>query len=127
MGGVVLMRYGENPREVVRRIKEKIAQLELGLPAKTLADGRVSKVRVVPFYDRTTIVEETIATLKTALFEEAVLAALVVLFFLMHLRTTMTILPTLPLALAGSFILMYIMGVDSNIMSLAGLAIAIGD
>jgi Cu(I)/Ag(I) efflux system membrane protein CusA/SilA len=127
VGGVVLMRYGENPREVVRRIKEKIAQLELGLPAKTLADGRASKVRVVPFYDRTTIVDETIATLKTALFEEAVLAALVVLFFLMHLRTTMTILPTLPLALAGSFILMYIMGVDSNIMSLAGLAIAIGD
>ncbi|MGQ9651933.1 MAG: efflux RND transporter permease subunit [Phycisphaerae bacterium] len=126
VGGVVLMRYGENPREVVRRVKEKIAQLEPGLPGKTLADGRVSKVRIVPFYDRTTIVEETIDTLKVALFEELILASLVVVFFLLHLRTTAAILPTMPLALAGSFILMYLFRVDSNIMSLAGLAIAIG-
>lgn len=127
VGGVVLMRYGENPREVVRRVKEKISQLELGLPAKTLASGRVSKVRIVPFYDRTTIVEETIDTLKVALFEEAILAGLVVVFFLLHLRTAVTVLPTLPLGLAGSFVLMYLFGVSSNIMSLAGLAIAIGD
>lgn len=127
VGGVVLMRYGENPREVVGRVKNKISQLELGLPAKTLADGRLSKAAVVPFYDRTTIVEETIETLKVALFEEAILASLVVIFFLLHLRTTVTVLPTLPLALAGSFVLMYLFGVDSNIMSLAGLAIAIGD
>lgn len=127
VGGVVLMRYGENPREVVARVKEKIAQLEAGLPRKTLADGRVSAVRLVPFYDRTTIVQETLDTLKEALFEEALIAGFVVLFFLMHLRSTATVLPTLPLALAGSFILMYAFGVDSNIMSLAGLAIAIGD
>jgi len=127
VGGVVLMRYGENPREVVARVNEKIAQLEAGLPRKTLADGRVSAVRLVPFYDRTTIVQETIDTLKEALFEEALIAGFVVLFFLMHLRSTATVLPTLPLALAGSFILMYAFGVDSNIMSLAGLAIAIGD
>jgi Cu(I)/Ag(I) efflux system membrane protein CusA/SilA len=127
VGGVVLMRYGENPREVVRRVKEKISRLEPGLPVKTLADGRVSRVRITPFYDRTTIVEETIDTLKKALFEEAIIASLIVVFFLLHLRTTVTVLPTLPLALAGSFILMYLFGVDSNIMSLAGLAIAIGD
>jgi len=127
VGGVVLMRYGENPREVVARVKDKIAQLEAGLPTKKLADGRISKVRLVPFYDRTTIVHETIDTLKEALFEEAIIASLVVVFFLMHLRTTVTVLPTLPLALAGSFILMYAFGIDSNIMSLAGLAIAIGD
>ncbi|MDX2147957.1 MAG: efflux RND transporter permease subunit [Planctomycetota bacterium] len=127
VGGVVLMRYGENPREVVARVNEKIAQLEAGLPRKTLANGRVSAVRLVPFYDRTTIVQETIDTLKEALFEEALIAGFVVLFFLMHLRSTATVLPTLPLALAGSFILMYAFGVDSNIMSLAGLAIAIGD
>lgn len=126
VGGVVHMRYGENPRAVVDRVKAKIAQLEPGMPAKTLADGRVSKVKIVPFYDRTTIVEQTIETLKTALFEEAVLASLVILFFLLHIRTTLTVLPSLPLALAGSFILMYLIGVDSNIMSLAGLAIAIG-
>ena len=127
VGGVVLMRYGENPREVVARVKDKIAQLEAGLPSKKLADGRVSRVRLVPFYDRTTIVQETIGTLKTALFEEAIIASLVIVFFLMHLRTTVAVLPTLPLALAGSFILMYAFGIDSNIMSLAGLAIAIGD
>lgn len=127
VGGVVLMRYGENPREVVARVKDKITQLEAGLPTKKLADGRISKVRLVPFYDRTTIVRETIDTLKEALFEEAIIASLVVVFFLMHLRTTVAVLPTLPLALAGSFILMYSFGIDSNIMSLAGLAIAIGD
>lgn len=127
VGGVVLMRYGENPREVVQRVKDKITQLEPGLPSKTLSNGKVSKVKVVPFYDRTTIVNETIDTLKKALFEEVILASLVVLFFLFHLRTTATVLPTIPLGLAGSFILMYLCGVDSNIMSLAGLAIAIGD
>ncbi len=127
VGGVVLMRYGGNPRDVIRRVKEKIAQLDPGLPSKTLPDGRVSKVRIVPFYDRSTIVEETIGTLKAALFEEAILSGFIVVFFLLHLRTALTILPTLPLAVAGSFILMYLFGVDSNIMSLAGLAIAIGD
>ncbi len=127
VGGVVLMRYGENPRAVIERVKAKIAQLEPGLPEKALADGRTSKVRIVSFYDRTTIVEQTIDTLKEALVQEAALAALVILFFLLHVRATLTVLPMLPLALAGSFICMYLLGVDSNIMSLAGLAIAIGD
>jgi len=127
VGGVVLMRYGENPRSVVDRVKAKVAQLEPGMPSKLLADGRTSKVRIVPFYDRTTIVNETIGTLKQALSEEALLASLVILVFLLHLRTTATVLATLPLAVAGTFVLMYAFGVDSNIMSLAGLAIAIGD
>ena len=127
VGGVVLMRYGENPREVMKRVKAKIAQLELGLTSMTLASGRVSSVRIAPFYDRTTIVNETIGTLKKALSEEALLASLVILVFLLHLRTTATVLATLPLAVASTFILMYLFGVDSNIMSLAGLAIAIGD
>ncbi|MDD3585354.1 MAG: efflux RND transporter permease subunit [Kiritimatiellae bacterium] len=127
VGGVVLMRYGENPRAVMRRVKAKLAQLESGLPAKTLANGRTSKVRIVPFYDRTTIVNETIATLQEALSEELLLASIVILFFLLHLRTTATVLATLPLAVALTFILMYLFGIDSNIMSLAGLAIAIGD
>jgi copper/silver efflux system protein len=127
VGGVVLMRYGENPRAVLDRVKAKIEQLTPGLPAKQLSDGRTSKVRLVPFYDRTTIVEQTIDTLKEALFEEAILAGFIILFFLLHIRTTLTVIPTLPLALAGSFLLMYLLGIDSNIMSLAGLAIAIGD
>jgi len=127
VGGVVLMRYGENPRVVVQGIKDKIAQLQAGLPKKTLADGRVSSVRVIPFYDRTTIVQETIDTLSTALVEEAILASIVILIFLLHFRSTITVLVTLPLAVASSFLLMYFFGIDSNIMSLAGLAIAIGD
>ena len=127
VGGVVLMRYGENPRDVVARVKAKIDQLEPGLPRKTLADGRVSRVSLVPFYDRGTIVDETIDTLRRALTEEALLAGFVVLVFLLHLRTVTTVVSTLPLAVAATFILMYAFGVDSNIMSLAGLAIAIGD
>jgi len=127
VGGVALMRYGENPLHVVERVKAKIKQLEAGLPQKTLPDGRVSKVRIVPFYDRTDIVQETIDTLKEALSEEALMAAAVILIFLLHLRSTVSVLVTLPLSVCLCFILMYGFGVDSNIMSLAGLAIAIGD
>src|SRR6185436_12068745 len=117
----------ENPLHVVERVKEKIKQLELGLPQKTLADGRISKVKIVPFYDRTDIVKETVDTLKDALLEEALMASLVILIFLLHLRSTVSVIVTLPLSVGLCFILMYVFGVDSNIMSLAGLAIAIGD
>lgn len=127
VGGVVLMRYGENPLDVVERVKAKVKQLEPGLPQKTLADGRVSKVKIVPFYDRTDIVKQTIATLKEALTEEALMASAVILIFLLHLRSTVSVLVTLPLSVCLCFVLMYAFGVDSNIMSLAGLAIAIGD
>ncbi|HBJ85536.1 MAG TPA: CusA/CzcA family heavy metal efflux RND transporter, partial [Verrucomicrobiales bacterium] len=127
VGGVVLMRYGENPQHVVEKVKAQIKQLEAGLPQKTLADGRVSKVRVVPFYDRTDIVNQTIDTLKSALSEEALMASLVILIFLLHLRSTAAVIVTLPLSVCLCFILMFAFGVDSNIMSLAGLAIAIGD
>ena len=108
-------------------MKEKIKQLEPGLPQKTLADGRVSKVKIVFFYDRTDIVKQTIDTLKEALMEEALMASAVILIFLLHLRSTVSVLVTLPLSVGFCFILMYVFGIDSNIMSLAGLAIAIGD
>lgn len=127
VGGVVLMRYGENPQHVVERVREKFKQLELGLPQKTLADGRVSKVNIVPFYDRTDIVKETVATLQEALLEEALMASAIIFIFLLHLRSTVSVLITLPLSVGLCFILMYFFGVDANIMSLAGLAIAIGD
>lgn len=127
VGGVVLMRYGENPLQVVERLKSKIKQLEPGLPQKTLSDGRLSKVQIVPFYDRTDIVKETISTLKEALLEEGILASVVIIIFLLHLRSTLSVLATFPLSVGLCFILMYVGGVDSNIMSLAGLAIAIGD
>ena len=127
VGGVVLMRYGENPLQVVERVKAKIKQLEPGFPQKTLTDGRTSKIKIVPFYDRTDIVRETIGTLKEALSQEALLASAIIIIFLLHLRSTVSVLVTLPLSFAFAFVLMYFLGVDSNIMSLAGLAIAIGD
>jgi Cu(I)/Ag(I) efflux system membrane protein CusA/SilA len=127
VGGVVLMRYGENPRNVVAQVKEKIKQLELGLPQKTLPDGRISKVKIVPFYDRTEIVNQTIDTLREALLEEVLMASAVIFIFLLHLRSTLSVIVTLPLSVGLCFILMYGFGVDANIMSLAGLAIAIGD
>lgn len=127
VGGVLLMRYGENPMHVLDQVKAKIEQLAPGLPEKTLADGRVSKVKIVPFYDRTDIVNQTIDTLKEALLEEALMASAVILIFLLHFRSTVSVIVTLPLSIALCFILMYLFGVDSNIMSLAGLAIAIGD
>jgi Cu(I)/Ag(I) efflux system membrane protein CusA/SilA len=129
VGGVVTMRYGENPREVMTRVNEKLKQLDKGLSGfrKKLADGRVSTPKIVSFYDRTDIINETIATLKEALSEEALVAGLVILIFLLHLRSTACVLVTLPLSVAACFILMYLFDVDSNIMSLAGLAIAIGD
>jgi Cu(I)/Ag(I) efflux system membrane protein CusA/SilA len=127
VGGVVTMRYGENPLEVVERVKAKLAEIAPGLARKTLADGRVSQVQIVPFYDRSTIIHETIDTLKEALTEEALVASLIIVLFLLHLRSTFCVLMTFPLSVMVCFILMYLAGVDSNIMSLAGLAIAIGD
>lgn len=127
VGGVVTMRYGENPLAVIERVKQKIAELAPGLPTKTLADGTVSRVTIVPFYDRTGLIHETLDTLRSALTQEAIAAALVVFFFLLHLRSSLAIISTLPLSVGISFIIMYLLGIDSNIMSLAGLAIAIGD
>jgi copper/silver efflux system protein len=126
VGGVVTMRYGENPLRVIERVKDRIRQMEPGLRV-TLPDGKQVPVRVVPFYDRTSLIYETMETLREALTEEAIVAGLVVVIFLLHLRSSLAILPTLPLSVAMSFIVMYWLGVDSNLMSLAGIAIAIGD
>lgn len=128
VGGVVTMRYGENPRRVIDRVKKKIQEIAPGLPQKTLPDGRVSKVQIVAYYDRTDIIHETMDTLKQTLTEEALVAGLVVVVFLLHLRSSIAVIAaTLPTSIAFSFIVMYLLGVDTNIMSLAGLAIAIGD
>jgi Cu(I)/Ag(I) efflux system membrane protein CusA/SilA len=126
VGGIVLMRFGENPLRVLERVKQKIAEIEPGLKI-VLSDGQQVPVRIVPFYDRTDIVYETMGTLREALTEEAIVVGIVVIIFLLHMRSSLVILSTLPLSVAMSFIVMYQLGVDSNIMSLAGLAIAVGD
>ena len=116
VGGVVVMRYGENPREVIERVKEKIASLEPDL------DG----IKIVGIYDRTQLVDETVATLSDALFHETLITIAVMVLFLLHVRASIVIAITLPMAVLMSFIAMNVFGVDANIMSLAGIAIAIG-
>jgi len=116
VGGVVVMRYGENPREVIDRVKAKIASLESEL------DG----IEIVGVYDRTTLVDETIATLSDALLHETLITIAVMVLFLLHVRASIVIAITLPMAVLMSFIAMHVFGVDANIMSLAGIAIAIG-
>ncbi len=116
VGGVVIMRYGANPRNVIQRVKEKIASLEPEL------DG----LRIVPVYDRTGLIDETIHTLSEALVEETAITIVVVVLFLLHVQSSLVIAVTLPLAVLMAFAAMKLFGVDANIMSLAGIAIAIG-
>ena len=116
VGGVVVMRYGENPREVIQRVKAKVAALESEL------DG--IKIRAV--YDRTVLIDETITTLSDALGHELVITIMVIVLFLLHVRASIVIAITLPMAVLMAFISMKVFGVDANIMSLAGIAIAIG-
>ncbi len=125
-GGVVLVRYGANPLEVIERVKQRMQEISTGLPKKTLPDGSVSQVQIVPFYDRTTLIHETLDTLSDALFEQVLVTTFVVLMFLRHVRSCIVISLTMPFAVMVCFILMKLFGVDSNLMSLGGIAIAIG-
>ncbi len=126
VGGVVVVRYGENPLAAIKNVKKKIAEIAPGLPRKTLADGTLSQVSVVPFYDRTGLIYETLGTLNTALTEEILITIIVVLIMLMHLRSSILISGLLPLAVLMCFIAMKLFHVDANIVALSGIAIAIG-
>ena len=116
-GGVVMMRYGENPLEVTKRIKAKIRELQKGLP-----EG----VRIVPFYDRTRLIESAVHTVKKILEHEILIATIAILLILTHVRSVFVVIITLPLSILIAFILMRIFGISSNIMSLSGIAISIG-
>nr|MBP7651873.1 efflux RND transporter permease subunit [Candidatus Dependentiae bacterium] len=126
VGGVVVVRYGANPLEVIKNVKLKMTEIEKGLPAKTLADGTVSSVKIIPFYDRTGLIQETLGTLKNAISEEIIITIIVILLMVLHLKSSLLISAVLPLAVLMSFIGMKIFGVDANIVSLSGIAIAIG-
>lgn len=117
VGGVVLMRYGENPLEVTERIKEKIATLAPGLP-----EG----VRIVPFYDRTPLIRNALATVSDTVREELIICTVAILIVMGHLGGAFVVSLTLPLAVLFSFLMMRIFGIPSNIMSLAGIAISVG-
>jgi Cu(I)/Ag(I) efflux system membrane protein CusA/SilA len=126
VGGVVVVRYGDNPLAAIKNVKAKIAELSPGLPRKTLPDGTVSQVTIVPFYDRTGLIYETLGTLNTALIEEILITILVVIVMVMQLRSSLLIAGLLPLAVLMCFIGMKLFGVDANIVALSGIAIAIG-
>ena len=126
VGGVVVVRYGENPLATIKRLKEKINEIEPSLPRKTLPDGRVSQVKIIPFYDRSGLIYETLDTLNRALTEEILITIIVVVVMLMHLRSSALISGLLPLAVLMCFIGMKIFKVDANIVALSGIAIAIG-
>jgi copper/silver efflux system protein len=117
VGGIVVMRSGENAQFVIDRIKEKIKEIAPGLP-----EG----VRIVPAYDRSTLIREAVGTLERALIEAAIVVAIIVTLFLLHFRSILRIIIEIPIAVLLAFILMYTFNITSNIMSLGGIILAIG-
>ncbi|MBT8288847.1 MAG: efflux RND transporter permease subunit [Bacteroidia bacterium] len=126
VGAVVVARYGANPMEVINNVKDKINELSPGLPSKVLSDGRTSQVTIVPFYDRTELIQETLGTLNEALSLEILITILVIIIMVFNLRASILISGLLPVAVLMVFIAMKLFGVDANIVALSGIAIAIG-
>ena len=117
VGGIVIMRYGENALEVIKRVKQKLKDLEKGLP-----EG----VEIITGYDRSALIERAVETLKSKLTEEMIVVALICIIFLLHFRSAFVAIFTLPVGILMSFLIMYTLGINANIMSLGGIAIAIG-
>ncbi len=126
VGGVVVARFMENPLTVISAVKEQMKLIGPGLPRKTLENGETSQVTIVPFYDRTTLIHETLDTLSSALYMQILITVIVVLIMLRNLRNSLLISGLLPLGVLTAFVLMKYTGVDANIMALGGIAIAIG-
>ena len=126
VGGVVVARYGANPMEVITNVKTKIKELSIGLPNKVLSDGRTSQVTIVPFYDRSELIKETLGTLKEALNLEILITILVIVIMVFNLKASILISSLLPVAVLMVFIAMKLFNVDANIVALSGIAIAIG-
>jgi len=126
VGGVVVARYGENPMQVIENVKNEIEKIQPGLPSKTLEDGTESKVTIVPFYDRSGLIMETLGTLESALTEEMIISIIVVIILVLNLRASLLISSLLPMGVLMTFIVMKQFGVTANIVALSGIAIAIG-
>ncbi|MDH3246935.1 MAG: efflux RND transporter permease subunit, partial [Saprospiraceae bacterium] len=125
-GGVVIARYGSNPMEVINLVKDKINEIAPGLPTKTLRDGTVSQLTIVPFYDRTKLIQETLGTLERALSHEILISIIVVIILVLNLKASLLISSLLPVGVLMTFIVMRYAGIDANIVALSGIAIAIG-
>ena len=117
VGGIVVMRYGENALEVIRNVKAKLRSLQSGLP-----EG----VEIVEGYDRSNLINRAIHTLQTKLIEEMAVVAAICVIFLLHVRSALVAIVTLPVGILMSFLIMYPLGINANVMSLGGIAIAIG-
>lgn len=126
VGGVVIARYGDNPLKTIENVKKKIDEISPGLPSKTLSDGTLSKVTIVPFYDRTGLIYETLGTLNEAISLQILITIIVIIIMVFHLRASIMISALLPLAVLMVFIMMRYFNVDANIVALSGIAIAIG-
>ncbi len=126
VGAVVVARYGSNPMEVINNVKQKIKEISPSLPEKKLKDGSISKVTIVPFYDRTQLIKETIGTLESSLLHEIIICIIVVLVLVLNFRASVVISALLPLAVFMTFIIMKLTGIQANIVALSGIAIAIG-
>ncbi len=125
-GAVVVSRFGANPLQVIENVKKKIKEISPGLPSKVLADGTVSKVTIVPFYDRSGLINETLGTLEEALEHEILISIIVVIVLMMNIRASIIVSSLLPIAVLMTFITMKYFGVDANVVALSGIAIAIG-
>lgn len=126
VGGIVVARHGANPMEVIAALKARIAELEPSLPRRVLSDGTEARVRLVPFYDRSQLIAETLQTLAQALLQQVLITVIVVLVMLRNLRGSLLIAGLLPLSVLGCFAVMKLAGVQANVMALAGIAVAIG-
>ena len=126
VGGVVVARYGSNPLQVINGVKDKIDEISSGLPKKTLANGTESQLTIVPFYDRTKLIKETLGTLEEALSLEILITILVVIIMVVNLRASLLISSLLPLSVLMVFICMRYFNIEANIVALSGIAIAIG-
>lgn len=126
VGAVIVARDGANPMQVIQAVKAQIEKLQPELPKKRLADGRLSQLTIVPFYDRSILINETIATLETALNLEILISMIVILVLVWNLRSAILISALLPVSVLIVFIAMKLVGVDANIVALSGIAIAIG-
>ncbi|MHB9039408.1 MAG: efflux RND transporter permease subunit [Melioribacteraceae bacterium] len=117
VGGIIVMRNGENAKDVIDRVKEKIKEITPGLPPG---------VEIVTSYDRSTLIKEAVGTLERALIEASITVSIMVMIFLLHFRSIVRILIELPISILIAFILMYLFGISSNIMSLGGIILAVG-
>ena len=126
VGGVVVARYGANPLEVIDAVKTKIKELSPGLPSKILSDGRHSQVQIIPFYDRSQLIKETISTLEQALTLEIIITIIIVVLMLFNLTASLLVSSVLPLGVLLCFIGMRYWEVEANVVALSGIAIAIG-